>query len=693
MMSKFAILILIILTLSADLLANNLESTREQIKALTALSLADLMEVEVVELVSGFKQKINIAPASVTVITAQDINSMAARNLREVLETVPGIHISQADYNFNDKYNIRGINSTYNHELLLMLDGLPIKSIVNSSRGIWQPPPMHSIQKIEIIRGPGSALYGADAMSGVINIITKTGADVQGSEIGLGVGSFNTYNPWFLYGGEIHGIKTMLSVDYTSTDGHQEIIHQDVQSLLDQATGTNVSHAPGRSYLAAEHLQLSANFIKNNWRANLRHLESRNLGAGLGAALLINPEENFDVKDSQLDLFYQNSTDNFGLNMQLSYRNFKEWLNEVYSTRPNAIRDGKILAYGAPNNVAAYQNQIRADLGMDYYGLVDHKLKFGLGYAHFDLYSTPWSFMLDKTVPVMVDVRKLGMALLPENKRDNYYLFIQDTWNFHPDWELTLGLRSDWPSDFAKSIVPRTALVWQIRPELTSKLLYARAFRAPSFIEMYATENQTTLGNPNLKAEKSRTWELGFDYRPYKQLSFNLDLFDFKIKDRIVSNIVASDLAATGIILMYDNVDELHGRGLEFAVDWKLPNKANLIANYAYVELKTQAGEAGNYPRQQLYLRYNLPLNKHWDTYTYVNWVMDQQRPIGYTGAVLPDYVDLNLGLNYRVDTWQISAGIRNLLDKQRRTPGDARLIGDYPRAGREWFGEIRYKF
>jgi len=693
------------------------EDKAARLQALMGLEMEALGEVEVkldevfdvfdglvkqqkVTVASGIQQSTASAPASTTLITAQDIEAMGARSLEEILEAVPGMHIALSEVSFAPQYDVRGMHSAANYEILIMVNGIPVKSVTDGGRGSWSPPPVQMIQRIEIIRGPGSALYGADAVSGVINILTKTAADMPGAETGLRLGSHATYNPWLLYGGKANGFDFALSVDYLDTDGHQETVHQDAQWLLDKATGTQVSETPGRAYLQQRQLNLHANASKDHWRMDLHWLRNRDVGAGLGSALMINPEEYHEIDQIQADVLYHNPqlSEHWEASAQLSYRDMADdWLNQ-HSARPGAIRAGERLPYGAPNNVGFYQRQTRLDLSAGYRGFNHHTLRFGTGYLYADLHDVPWSFLANRQVPVMVDADTLGRVLIPENIRENRYLFAQDIWRFAPDWELTLGLRHDWYSDFDTTTNPRAALVWQIAPRLTSKLLYGTAFRAPSFVEMYTPRNNALVGNPNLQAETNTTWELGFDYRASDNLNLTLNLFNYAVSDKIQRRLLTAAGTTSGVIYTYDNIGTLKGQGFELESRWKINNKSSLLANFAYAKVEDgNSLEAGNYPHYQLYLRHDWLIGQSWFFDTRVNWVADRDRPLGDNRPSLEDYVELDLSLRYK-DTvhknpWNIVLGVRNLLDEDRREPGDPRLLGDYPKAGREWFSEVRYTF
>ncbi|MEK7992102.1 MAG: TonB-dependent receptor plug domain-containing protein, partial [Thiotrichaceae bacterium] len=166
-----------------------------------SLSLEELLEVRIVTIATGTAQKVTEAAAVTSVITARDIEAMGATDLDEILESVPGLHVARNSVIYSPIYTIRGIYSEYNPEVLVLVNGLPINTIQTGNRGlVWGGMPVKAISRIEVIRGPGSAVYGADAFSGVINIITKKTNDINGTEAGVRAGSFNTKDVWVLHG-------------------------------------------------------------------------------------------------------------------------------------------------------------------------------------------------------------------------------------------------------------------------------------------------------------------------------------------------------------------------------------------------------------------------------------------------------------------------------------------------------------
>ena len=176
-----------------------------------------------VSVATGSRQPIARAPSTATVITAEEIEAMGAADLDEVLEMVPGLHVSHnAAYGNKPIYIIRGIYHEQNPQVLMLINGVPMTSVYLGDRGdTWGGMPVENIARIEVIRGPGSALYGADAYSGVINIITKNAAHVDATQIGARYGSFDTREGWVQHGGKWGPFDAALFFQAGKTDGAQ----------------------------------------------------------------------------------------------------------------------------------------------------------------------------------------------------------------------------------------------------------------------------------------------------------------------------------------------------------------------------------------------------------------------------------------------------------------------------------------
>lgn len=158
---------------------------------LLELSLEELMNVKVVT-ASGYLQTTSEAPSTITVISAQQIADRGYEQLEDALRDVPGIDMIHINGYAPTLIYFRGMYGAENLRALLMIDGIVENNILGSNDMAGPAYSLHNVERIEILWGPVSALYGANAFGGVINIITKKGADIDGLRFEQGFGSFNT---------------------------------------------------------------------------------------------------------------------------------------------------------------------------------------------------------------------------------------------------------------------------------------------------------------------------------------------------------------------------------------------------------------------------------------------------------------------------------------------------------------------
>ena len=215
---------------------------------------------------TGSRQPISKAPAVASIITSDDIQDMGAPTIEEVLQTVPGLHVAQSGAFNRPLYLFRGIYSPYNPQVLMLVNGIPVTNLFHGDRGLgWVNMPTKVISRIEIIRGPGSAIYGADAFAGVINVITKQPNEAE-TQYGVRAGDFGTISSWYESQFNFNETKMGLNLEVGKTDGHKEVIIQDAQSFLDSVFGTNASNAPGAPNGAYDSLELRFHASADAWQ-------------------------------------------------------------------------------------------------------------------------------------------------------------------------------------------------------------------------------------------------------------------------------------------------------------------------------------------------------------------------------------------------------------------------------------------
>ena len=227
------------------------------------LSLLELQQIKIT-VATGQEQSIFEAPAVTSVITAEDILKSGASDIDEVLESIPGLHVSRNTTGYGPLYIFRGISTEFTPQVQVLINGIPIKALFRGSiHQIWGGMPVKSIARIEVIRGPSSAVYGADALSGLINIITKTPEELSGTQTGAAWASYESADAWLLHGSQLGEWGLSFTLEYHQTDGFDGLIEHDAQTNLDFVTGTSASLAPGNTSLSRENLDMRFELQKN----------------------------------------------------------------------------------------------------------------------------------------------------------------------------------------------------------------------------------------------------------------------------------------------------------------------------------------------------------------------------------------------------------------------------------------------
>ncbi len=662
-----------------------------------------------VKVATGETQDAAKAPSVASVITAQDIEAMGARDLDEILESVPGLHVGRSYLLNAPVYSVRGISSDVNPETLFLVNGIPITSLYTGSRSLqWGGMSVNNIARVEVIRGPGSAVFGADAFSGVINIITKTKDDIAGTETGVRAGSFDTYEAWALHGANYGGFDVALSLEHQTTGGYKEIIQEDAQTQYDKVFGTRASLAPGSVDAERDITQLRADVSRGNWRLRTGYHGVDNLGNGAGLAQALDPSGHWASDRFNTDITWHDPhlTSYWDVTAQASYfYDDQQSIGNQLLFPPGAF--GGAFPLGYIGNPGFKEEQARFDLFGFYSGFKGHLLRLGTGYYYGDMYevteiknfgTNPDGGLILPTE--LVDVSDTPFVYTQEEMRKAWYANIQDIWHINDAWELTAGVRYDRYSDFGGTLNPRAALVWQIQPKLTAKLLYGSAFRSPSLQESYNINNPVGLGNPNLKPETIKTWELAFDYLFLENLHGEINFFHYDIKDKILLESNANAGTAT-----FSNIGAQTGDGVELELRWKPTLRSSVLFNYAFQKSTDQLNnhDVGNTPTHQVYLRGDYLLAPNWFLDTQVNWVMGRKRSFGDTRLAIADYTTLDLTLRYKDikdKRWNVAFGVRNLFDADVREPssgpdstGMISIPYDIPMAGRSLFVEMRYRF
>ena len=683
------------------------------------LSLEELGKMNV-SIATGNSTPIDKAPAAATVITAKQIQALGASTLDDVLETVPGLHVALSGaFRLDAIYSIRGIHTSLNSQVLLLINGFPVQYPASGGRPFLFRQSVSNISRIEVLRGPGSAVYGSDAFSGVINIITKSADEIDETELGGRIGSFDFRETWLQSSHRLGNWGVNISLNHQQTKGDSDrVIDSDIQTTFDNLSGTAASLAPGALATGYEVTDASLSLAREHWKFNARTWQSNNTGNGVGGAQALDPESSDDLSFYTSDLSFNtnNWLSDWDNSIKLNYAYFK--LEANLDLLPGGSRfgigaDGNLsltstdfitFTDGLIGNPTTITKDAQLESVNIYNGINNHRLRFTLGrrYQSVETNETknfgPGVITNPSATPIvdgsLSDVSNTDNVFLENTSRTINFFSLQDEWSINDSLDLVSGVRYDDYSDFGDTINPRIALVWNANSTLTTKLLYGSAFRAPSFGELGLQNNPSALGNSNLEPETIDTYEIAFSFRPRSYLQTNLNLFTYHAHDLI-------EFVPSAVGNKASNARDQEGYGFEWEVNWELNKQWRLNSSLAWQQ--SEDSDTGNAiadaPGRQFMLNSYWKVASQWLLSSQLNWVGDRVRAAGDNRDSISDFtlVDFTLKRQNLYKNLDISFGIRNAFDKDAREPSSPSgsfvpVTDDFPLTSRSFWTEIRYQ-
>lgn len=629
-------------------------------------------------------QLLKDAPALAVVITAEEIRSMGARDIIDVLKTIPGFGVTKGYYG-KEEIEVRGIKTVNSEKVKLLIDGHSVNDNMTGG-AVWgfDSLTVDNVKRIEVIRGPGSALYGGNAFSGVINVITKDGKDIGGVIVTGGGGSFDTGKVNLQAGKKINEIDVAVSLDYLNTNGPTLKIDKDILG--------NAGYTKDFEEKVDAGLKVSYKDFTFNSK-----LISRQRGVYIGPQYAINDESKNYVQQYFGDLTYRHS---FNEDNKITVRTYIDELD--WKTYWELYPEGTSLPFGNfPSGMIGVPSLRERDLGMEVQtdtrltqnnlltlgALAEKKDQFHVGYeANYN----PITFSPDPS-GLVSDVVSIG-NWNQEKAREIWAVYLQDLWDITDNIGLTIGVRHDQYSDFGDTTNPRAALVWRFLDNWDMKFLYGEAFRAPSFEELYNINNPAVQGNTSLKPERMKTGEASLGYKMGHGYQSRISYFYNIFKDQI-----RNPQFFPGIV-KFENKGGAKVQGVEAEVRKEFKKDDFLYLNYVYQwpEDEETGTRLPDVPNQRGNIGGNMGLTRYLNVNSNIFLSSERPRSAGDTRDSIPAYalVDLTIIAKNFYKNLEIRGAVHNLLDKQYTDPAPAGTIaGDFPREGVNYMLEAFYKF
>ncbi len=440
------------------------------------LSLQQLIDIPVYA-ASRSQQTVSEAPASVTVITHDDIQKYGYRTLPQALMSVPGLFIT--DDRGYEYVGVRGVGlpTDYNSRVLFLLNGLPLNDKYYDSFVIDETPDLlDAVDRIEVVKGPASVLYGSSAMFAIVNIITRKGADVNGAQVSGAVDSNPSGRGVFTYGSKFPiGLDLMLSGHYEDDEGQPNIGFGQFGDAHD-ADGQHLADA----FLSAQYQDW---FVQLWYADRKKTIPTGQFGTIVG-------DDRTTVEDTYYlaEVRWQHELSE---NKTLMLRAYFE----DYPYRGTYAYADPVLTY---NTESSLDRWLGYEAQFNWQPLDKHRLTLGAVYEYH------WTDLVGNYVD---DTGTVSFVYPGTHDDFSYYAFYaQDEYHFLPPLTLTLGGRYDaYPQESQSRITPRAALVWNATKQTTVKLLYGQAFRNPSqYEETYPTAPGRGSPIPNSSRSRSR---------------------------------------------------------------------------------------------------------------------------------------------------------------------------------------------
>jgi len=516
---------------------------------LSELSLEQLMQVKVEKVVtaSRFSQRVTEAPASMTVVSGDEIRKNGYRTLADVLRSVPGLYVS-TDRNYS-YLGVRGFSrpGDFNSRILLMIDGHRLNDNIFDTAAIGTEFPLDidMVDHIEFMRGPGSSLYGSNAFFGVINIISRKAEDV-GRELSASGADYESWTGRASYGASYaSGLEVLLSGTMYDSAGQRSLYFPEFAASPSGGYTYNSDYDSSKSVYARFSL---SDFTLTGL------FGSRKKGVPTGAFSTVFNDPHTRTIDERGYL-------------SLGYR--KEILETVaVSARVFYDHYGFDGVYITDNGDGTSTRNLDTALGSSWGAETivtmsphaDHNLSLGAELRHNMAQNQK-----------NVDVDPAAVNLDDRRTSVNWGLFVQDEWHIIQPLRLTLGVRYDNYNSF-DAFNPRAALVYTPVDSTALKLLYGEAFRAPNANERFYQDGVSSVANPGLKPEKIKTVDVIWEQYFLDNYRSSLGGFYYRVSDLISQTSNADNK------LIYKNIEKAEAIGVALSLEsfWQNGAKGRL---------------------------------------------------------------------------------------------------------------------
>jgi iron complex outermembrane receptor protein len=642
---------------------------------LADLSLEELAGVKVASVYGASKheQIETEAPSAVSIVTADDIKKSGYRTLADILNGVRGFYVtSDRGYNY---IGLDGVNrpGDFGGRILITVDGHRMNDPLfdSAASGTDFILDMDLIDRVEIIRGPGSSLYGNNAFFAVINVITRRGRDFGGGEVSGSYASYDTYTGRVSYGNRFkNGVELALSGTYYDSEGHDSLCFPEFSKVNNgQADGQDGSRL-GSAFasLSYRDFTLEGGFVNRT-----KDLPTAAYGAAFNDPReYILDERAFGeiryhhVFEGEWEVSARGYYDHYRFEDRVPMPEF-DLTNALYPGQItlNRDQDGSESGGGELQLSRTFWESHRLTVGTEY------RHDFTLQLLNFDV-SPPQTYQnIDATA-------------------DTVGVYLQDEYAIQHNLILNAGVRYDYFTTFGDTVNPRAALIYSPWTNSTFKAIYGQAFRAPNANELLYTAPGYS-SNPNLKPETVHSYELVYEQKLDSHLGLTTSLFYDDIAD-----LITFQTDSTGTNVIFGNLSGATTKGVELELEGRWAGGWRGCASYTYADARDSAtgDRLSNSPKNLGKLNLTAPL---WPEKIFANLeIRAMSDRITARGATTGGYWIANATLYSRelLKGLEVSASVYNLFDKHYADPVAADFVQDtITQDGRSFRVKLNYSF
>lgn len=602
---------------------------------LTELSLEALLDTPVVG-ASKYVQTQRQVAAAISVISREEIKAFGWRTINDVLASLPGMHTTYDRQYSSVGTRGFGLPGDFDTRLLLTINGNRVNDPTYDGAPLGRvfPLDIDLVERIEFIPGPGGALYGQNAMFGVVNVVTRKGGDIGGARMAMSYQNRQAQREGRLSWGQSFdtGLDILLSASVLNSEGEDLYLDFGEAGSSGVATGLDGEHDR----------ELFASLALGSWSLDLISGDRRKddpTGGYFSDPLMPGQfqRDSYHIAHLQFRQGFRNDT------LQLAARAFLG--HHEYSSR---------LSYGTLFSFPAVADWRGGELSLLSTRFAGHKLLVG--------FEVQQNVRHDQYVKDLADPAN-DIAIEGSGYRAGVYF--QDEWQVADRWATTLGFRIDYNDITGTKASPRAGLIWQPTAATTVKAMYGRAHRAPNAYERDYSDGLALVSNPGLGGESIETLELITDHRVGAGLALRGSIYQWTMHD-----VITLDTHPVSGIPQYRSGETVKARGLELSADKAWASSIRLRGSLGIQDAGQASGrDLVNSPMllAKLNLSTRLPFaglraGLEWQ-YGGPRLTLDGTR-LG--GSAL---TNLSLGTDELAGGLEVSLGIYNLFDKRYSHP------------------------